>query len=262
MTETSHTRSRRTSLYGLLLQIVVFAGVLAMAQVSGSSAMFTLALYMAGGIPIWFVSLLVFWQRELAALEALDLEELRREKQSTGGGEAIFDEEGGGALGLRVAEARLHWMQRWLVPALGLLNALYLAVAGLLVWYHLEPIRSGVWAKLENLPITMIVLAVVMLLLLLFSRYTSGMGRQREWQLLRACGSYVLGNALAALALIICLGVYLYTDIATAERVLAYVLGGVMLALAVETLFGFVLDIYRPRRGSSRGRASTAGCWR
>ena len=247
MTETSHTRSRRTSLYGLLLQIVVFGGVLALSLVSRSSATFTLAFYMAGGIPIWFVSLLVFRQRELAGLEALDLDELRREKQASGGGTAMFDEEGSGALSFRVAEARLRWMQRWLIPAFGLLHALYLAGMGLYLWLTLEAIRSGAWARLENLPITMIVLAIVMFVLFLFSRYASGMGRVTEWQLLRGCGSYMLGNALGALALIICLGIYLYAGVATAERALAYVVCAMMLVLAVEALFTFILDIYRPR---------------
>ena len=93
----------------------------------------------------------------------------------------------------------------------------------------------------------MIVLAVMMLLLFWFSRYASGMGRTAAWQHLRACGSYMLGNALGALALIICMGVYLYADFATAERVLAYAIPVVMILLAAETLVNFVLDIYRPR---------------
>ena len=103
MTESSYTRSRRASLYGLLLQLAVFAGVLGLAQASRSLAMFTLAWYVLGGVPLWFICLLVFRQHELVAFESLDLEELRREKRATGGGEAIFDEEGGGRLGFRVA---------------------------------------------------------------------------------------------------------------------------------------------------------------
>lgn len=255
MTETQHTRSRRVSLYGLLLQLVVFAGVLALAQVSGSLGLLSLAWYIAGGVPIWFVCLLVFRQRELVALEALDLEELRRERQATGGGEAIFDEEGGGGLGFRVAQARLNWMQRYLIPTFGLLSAVYLVGMGLYLWYAVRHAATQGYPTLTNLPIAMIVLAVVMLVLFLFARFTSGMGRVREWQLLRACGSYVLGNALGALLLIGCLGVYLYTEVATAERALAYAIPVVMFLLAAETLANFILDAYRPRTRAVEPRA-------
>ena len=255
MTETSHTRSRRASLFGLLLQLVVFAGVLVLSQVAHSVAAIVLAWYTAGGVLIWFVALLVFRQRELAALEALDLEELRREKREAGGGEAIFDQEGGGALGFRAAETRLRWMQRWLIPAFGLLLAIFLAGGGLYHWFQLRSIGAKVWLEPEYLPLVMIALAVAMLLFFLFSRYASGMGRVAEWQLLRACGSYMLGNALGMLAVIICLGIYLYAQVEMAERVLAYVFCGVMVVLAGETLFSFVLDIYRPRMPDAEPRA-------
>ena len=248
MTETSHTRSRRAAVFGLVLQLVVFAGTLTLVQVSHSFGMFALAFYVLGGVPLWFICLLAYRQHELVDLEALDLEELRREKRATGGSDAIFDEEGGGALGFRVAETRLRWMQRWLLPGFGLLSAIYLAAMGLYMWYtHRNFIGAVGQQPLVNLPLAMIVLAVMMLLLFWFSRYASGMGRTPAWQHLRACGSYMLGNAIGALALIVCLGVYLYADFATAERVLAYAIPVVMILLAAETLVNFVLDIYRPR---------------
>ena len=247
MTETPHTRSRRASLYGLLLQVLVFGGVLGLSEATHSFALFSLAWYTAGGITLWFICLLLFRQRELVALEALDVEELRREKQATGAGETIFGEEGGGALGFRVAESRLQWMQRWLVPVFGLLNAAYLTGMGLYLWYRFKSLPLMGAEPLLNLPIAMIVLAVAMLLLFLFSRYASGMGRVAEWQPLRACGSYMLGNALGAMALIVCFGVYLYADVAAAEHVLAYVILVVMLLLAAETVVNFILDVYRPR---------------
>jgi modulator of FtsH protease HflK len=258
VTETSHTRSRRASLYGLVLQLAVFAGTLGLAEVARSTALFSLAWYIAGGVLIWFACLLVFRQRELAALEALDLEELRREKQSTGGGEGMFDEEGGMSLGFRVAEARLRWMLRWLIPVFGLLNALYLAGMGAYLWWVFKPVGSpNEWQmmSLGHLPLAMIILAVMMVMLFLFSRYTSGMARVGEWQLLRGCSSYMLGNALGALALIICLGIYLYAETLTAEHVLAHVFPAFMVLLAAESIINFVLDIYRPRTSEVEARA-------
>ncbi|MCK4341655.1 MAG: hypothetical protein KAY37_08030 [Phycisphaerae bacterium] len=268
MTETTHTRSRRASLGGLFLQMAAFFAVLAMYYLTRSQATYGLAWYMLGGVPIWFATLLVFRQRELAALEALDLEELRREKQATGGGEAIFGEEGGAGLGFRVAENRLKWMQRWLIPGFGLATVVYLALMGLFLWRRLAfaelpggtelvgyRIGGAGWPALANIPIALVVLAIVMLGTFLLSRYTSGMGRVKEWGLLRGCGSYLLGNALAIMVLMVCLGVALYTKVATWEQALAYILPVLMIVLAVEMAINFVLDIYRPRTPGAEPRA-------
>ena len=131
MAETSYSRSRSAALLGLALQLVATAAVFGLGYAVGATAMFQLGWYLLGGVPLWFVTLLVFRQHELTALEKLDLEELRREKRASGGGEAIFDEEGGAGLGFMVAETRLRWMERWLIPAFGLVSVAYL-VAGVI----------------------------------------------------------------------------------------------------------------------------------
>lgn len=260
MTETAHTRSRSASLGGLLVQLVAFIGVFGLGFAMQSYAVQGVGWYLLGGVPIWFIALLVFRQRELAALEALDLEALRREKEATGGGEALFEEEGGGALGFRVAEARLDWMQRWLVPTFSLLTAVYLLSIGIYIWRFLAvrglQVGGGPWPELRFVPIGMVVLAVPMVGVFLLSRYTSGMGRVLEWQLLRGCGAYMLGNALALVAAMICLGVYEYTGNAAWEHALAYILPVVMVVVAIEMLVNFVLDLYRPRAPGAEPRAA------
>ncbi|MEW6253438.1 MAG: SPFH domain-containing protein, partial [Planctomycetota bacterium] len=257
MTETTHTRSRRASLGGLGLHLVAFAVTLGLAYSTHSAAMLSLAWYVLGGLPAWFVALLVFRQQELAALEALDLEELRRERQAHGGGEALFDE---GAGGFRVAQARLQWLQRWLVPGFSVLTAVYLAVIGGMAWRGLVReqlwIGSGDWPALEHVPVALVVLAILMTALFLFSRYASGLGRVARWQLLRGCGSFMLGNALAIIAVLIALGAYHSAQIGRWAEVLAYAIPILMLVLALETLINFVLDIYRPRVPGVEPRAA------
>jgi len=244
-------------LFGLVLQLVACGAALGLAVSSGSRSLFQFAWFLAGGIPIWFTALLIFQQRALAALERMDLEELRREKAATGGGQALFEGEGGEALRYHVAETRLQWMQRWLLPALGLLTALYLIGAGVFRWTVLPSgLASEQWGALQSIPLTMIALTIIMLLLFLFSRFTSGMGRVAEWNLLRACGSYMLGSALGALALIIALGVHLYAGTSAWERGLAYAFPVLMVLLGAEMLLNFVLDIYRPRAPGTESRAA------
>ena len=268
MTETTHTRSRRASLGGLVLQLAATAGVFALALATDSQGAYQLSFYLLGGMPIWFVALLVFRQRELAALEALDLEELRREKQTAGGGEALFGEGGASGLGFRVAEARLQWMLRWLVPGFGVATALYLTAMGFLLWRRLasRQLIGGVelpalaiggqgWPEMHNIGVAMVILAIVMLGTFLYSRYTSGMARTPEWQLLRGCGSYMLGNTLVVTSLLVCLGVRQYFGTPEWEQALAFIVPVLMAVLALETLINFVLDIYRPRAPGAEPRA-------
>ncbi len=247
MTETSHARSRRVSLAGLVLQIIVALAAFGLSRWVGSAALDILAVYLAGGILIWFTALLVFRQQELAALEALDLEELRREKQATGGGEAMFGREGAGELGFMVAQARLEWMRRWLVPVFGLLIAVYLIAVGVLCWVFLTRREEIDWPTLTRAEIGLVLVSLLMLFLFFFARYASGMARVSGGQLLRGCGSYMLGNSVAAMAIIVALGAYLYQGATSWERFLAYAIPVLMVVLGVETLINFLLDIYRPR---------------
>ncbi|MFQ5805613.1 MAG: SPFH domain-containing protein [Phycisphaerae bacterium] len=256
MAETAHIRSRRASLAGLLLQIVAAAAAFGLGRGLHSTAMQMLSLYLIGGIPIWFVILLVFRQRELAALEALDLDELRREKQVTGGGEALFGEEGSGALGFMVARTRLEWMQRWLVPVFGLLTAAYLVVVGIVCWFSLAERDEVAWSALQNAGIGFVLSALLMLFLFFFARYASGMARVVEWQLLRGGASYMLGNAVAAMAILVALGAHLYQGVVSWERVIAWAIPVLMVVLGAETLVNFLADIYRPRAPGVEPRAS------
>ncbi len=261
MTETLHTRSRGVSLGGLVLQVLVFGALLLLGLAYQSHAVQNLAWLALGGVPIWFAALLVFRQRELAALEALDLEELRREKQATAGAEALFGEGGGAGLAFKVAEARLQWMQRWLVPALSIVSGVYLVAMGLFRWQGLRAtgaLGAPTWPPVQNAPVLMVALAIVLLATFLLARYASGMGRVSGWQLLRACGSFMLGNALAAIAALVALGVYQYTEGRAPgwEQGLAYALAALMVVLGAETLINFILDIYRPRAEGVEPRAA------
>ena len=254
MAETSHARARRAALAGLVLQLITAFAAFGLSRWIGSTALEMLAVYLAGGIPIWFTALLIFRQHELAALEAMDLEELRRERQATGGGEAIFDREGSGGLGFMVAKARLEWMQRWLIPVFGLLTAAYLIAIGALSWVVLTGRDEIDWPTLTSVEVGLVLVSLVMLFLFFFSRYASGMARVVGWQLLRGCGSYMLGNAVVALAVIVALGGY-KKDFVAWEYYLAFAIPVVMVVLGVESLINFLLDIYRPRSPGVEPRA-------
>ena len=65
--------------------------------------------------------------------------------------------------------------------------------------------------------------------------------------MLRSGASWLMGITLGAVAVAATLAVLHYSSAALPERVLAYVLRLLLLLLAVEITFNFVLDFYRPR---------------
>lgn len=256
MNETKFARSRRAAVIGLMLQLAAFATCLVLAFASGSAGIASLAWFILGGAPIWFVTLLVQRQKELAELERLDYEELRREKAGMAG-EALFETGGAGVLGFQVAENRLEWMQRWLSPAFALMVAAYLALMGWRLW-RLAPLAIMVQESggLAHLPIVLTVLAVLMLLLFLMSRYAAGLGRVAGWQMLRACGSYCFACAIAAAALLAALTVYWYAGTPVWEQWFVRIVPLLMMLLAAEAVVNTVLNIYRPRKAGAESRAA------
>ncbi|MBK9119372.1 MAG: hypothetical protein IPM18_07185 [Phycisphaerales bacterium] len=261
MTDTPFTRARWTAVSGLVVQIVAAAALLVLALYTSSRGMANVAWFVVGGLPLWFVAHLVFRQREQAALEAADLEALRREKQSVGAGDSIFaDEQDPTGLGYRVAAMRLNWMQKWLVPAVALVQALYLLAMGGLLWYFQS--RAGMriggtdWPEIRLAGLSLAILSVLMLGTFLLSRYASGMARVNEWQLLRGCGSYLLASAVAIMTLVAALGLLEYGKMRIWEQILAYAAPIAMVLLGLETLFNFVADFYRPVSARQEPRAA------
>ncbi len=257
VTETKHLRSRRAALGGLLLQLAATVAFFALWLSTRSLALGALSWFTLAGVPIWFVALLVFRQKELAALEALDLEQLQREKAATGGGEALFGEQGESS-GFRVAAARLQWMERWLLPLFGIITATALLVFGAVAL--LDTRRFFVdatvrWHELRGVDIGLILCAVVTICLFFFSRFATGLARVSEWQLLRGCGAFMLGNVLAGAAITIAFGLKLYQNLESVEHWLTLIIPAFMILLGAEMAINVVLDVYRPRTRGVEVRA-------
>jgi membrane protease subunit HflK len=268
----SHSRSVYASLIGLVVQLLAFLAVFVVAFYTAAEgrvfaySLFMLSWLILGGVPIWLGMLLVFDQKRRAANEEADLEQLRREREAAGASTAIFENEGAS---LRVAGTRLEWMQRWLLPGIGLLTGLGLSGGGVFLIIRLQQIQTMLgkdarvindWWKLsqDTAPVAIIVLSIVLLCTFLFSRYASGMGRVRDWQLLRAGGSYMLGSTIAIGLVTAGLGVFVYSggDNLILDYILGWSIPAVMVLLGFEMLVNFVLDLYRPRIPDVEPRAA------
>lgn len=262
MTETPFARARRAALLGLALQVIAAGACVVLAMTMRSLALDGLAYMLACGVPIWFIALLVYRQHELAAFEALDLEELRREKRATGGGEALFDEQGGGGIGFLVAKNRLEWMQRWLVPVFALVIGVMLLSAAMWSWWRIYSFATRLhsqrddWPPVLGVEFGLIIVAVITLLVFLISRYASGLARHSDSKLLRACGSYGYGVAIVGFAILVAFGAQIYQRVYSWEHYVAWAIPLIMGVLGLETLLNFVFDIYRPRSPGTEPRAA------
>ncbi len=248
----SDRRGQLVSLSGLLVSAILFGSVLAVGMWPsfGSDAVTNVAIHLAGGIPIWVIVLVVFRQSHLSKLEDLETEQLRR-AQEAGLATNMFDV---GDESMLLHRRRLNWTYKFLVPGVTLIVAAYhLSVAGaILTWKSAEGtsmLLSPTWRRSPEPFAMMLLLGGVAVFCFAFSRYVIGMARERSWRLLRAGGSYVLGNALTATVVVVAMILAQWeTTQVWAEPAAVYVIRVGMGLLGIEILVNFILDFYRPRR--------------
>lgn len=244
--ENPERRARSVALIGLVFQILLSTFYVLLFVWSDSEAMRALAALSGVGTLIWIVLVLVYHQRVLVQEEVFENEQLRKERASGLGGEAIF---GADDESLLLARRRLRWMYRWLLPSATVVIIASLVAGALAQWsWSLGQSLAEVdWPDSKNSNVLIWFLGGAAFLSFLLSRYAVGMARQREWQMLRAGASYLMGMTLASVALAATLAALHFLDSVRPEHVLAYVLRCLLLFLAVEFGLNLVLDFYRPR---------------
>ncbi len=247
-TERPERRARNVALIGLAFQVVLTAFFAIVAAWTQSEAIRGITLLSSAGVIVWFYLTLVAHQRVLVQDEALETEHLRREQQAGLASGTIFevDQEQ-----LLLARRRLHWMYRWLLPACTI--AVVIALVAMERWSY--GWRLGVSIRSPNWPgistdasrLAIWFLGGAAFVSFLLSRYVTGMARHPEWRMLRAGAGWLMGITLASVAAAATLAPLHYQGSPVAEHVLSYVLRLLLLVLAIEIIFNFVLDFYRPR---------------
>ncbi len=270
----TYGRGVTAAIIGFVVQLVLAVGVLLLAMWSKSSAVGVFSYYVFGGLPIWFILILIFNQHRLERIESLEAEQLATDDAQAA---ALFQERGDD---LRIARKRLDTLYKWGLGSISVLLGLYLLVAGCVLVYttyrgvtvkqvvkpaesndeHAQPTREMVWEDLSSREVaettlgegvnanTLLFLAVgIALIAFLVARYIAGMTRVREWSLLRGAATYLMGNAVMAVVILIGVILVLFDN----RLILAYMSIGLAVFLAVlgfEILALFMLNAYRPRR--------------
>ncbi len=241
-------RGQRTALIGLVLQLALVALATALWWFTGSGAAWPAVWLTVAPVPMWALTVVLFYCRFLQRREQQELEELA----ARGGEQASIFVQEQGQPEMRPAAERVRWMERYLVPLFTLLLAGYHLALGIVLWRGAVAHELGVGAP----PAVSIFFAVGgAFVAFLFSRYATGMARVDSWRLLRAPGSYLFTNSLIYLLLAGALTAQYFKAPGPGLAVF-YMLAGFMILLGAELVLNFVLDLYRPRLPEAETRYS------
>jgi regulator of protease activity HflC (stomatin/prohibitin superfamily) len=226
------------SLLGLGVQLLMAVTVLVLASVTGHPTLEVLAYYCFGGLGVWVCLWVVFQQHKLERIEALETEQLA---QQHGTDNSIFE---ASAEDLSVMRRRLAWMHKWVVPIAALGTSVYLVVVGIMQFRANDALDESSVIMPDKLGLTMAVLAGVVFVGFLVSRYLAGMAKQGDWQMLRGGAGYMMGNVVATALTLATVGI---SGSPWLLNAVALVIPVLMVFVGAEILMNFILDFYRPR---------------
>jgi membrane protease subunit HflK len=246
----SSNKAKTVSLAAFLLSILFFVFALIFGFFTKVPAIFLLSWHILAGLLVWLVLLVQFYQRTLAEQEKLDISQLSKSSQEG----TIFSGDANRMAMLAVAQKRLVFLEKWIIPISAVLIAIFQVVMGLYLLKKLEFFTQS-WEKPQHLLLGAVLMAAVSFVSFLFSRFATGMSAETLWKPLRAGGSYLLSTAIVGFALAVAMVLALY-KYKVGLTVLNYLILVLLIVLGAETLLNAILDIYRPRVPGQYSRAA------
>ena len=223
-----------------LLAVAVCSAVLA--RYANSAAGLVGVTFLALGFLVAVVSYFQMRLEERERLEKLEFEELKKAKGAT----TLFTEAEADTFPARRSREQF---EKFLVPAFTVI--LFLAQGGA-AWWFWKWLGKATPPVVERSVIALALYALFFLILFLLGKYSAGMARLDRQRLLRPGAGYMMLGSLICLLVAVAEGAAWFgfpgVDFQVG-RGLCVLLG----LAAVETLFGLVFEIYRPR---VRGQAA------
>jgi regulator of protease activity HflC (stomatin/prohibitin superfamily) len=238
-----YRRATTAALAGLAIQVTLVLATGLAALWADSQAVYAAGWHMLGGLPIWIVLALLYHQHETERAQRLAADKLADDPSASA---AIF-----GNLGddLVAARRRLDTLYRYGLPAVSLLVATYLLVAGgVLISVRLRAGEAAAPLAARCNPVGLLfALAGIAFVAFVGGRWLAGYARQRDWQLLRGGASYLMSCFVVVAVVLAGVAAIAVADVAWPFEAMALVIPAVMVGIGLEILFTTLLESYRPR---------------
>ncbi len=259
----AYERATGVAAAGLFAQLAVALLLLVFGKSTGDTTAVIASGWAFAGLVVWLGLILIFHQHRLERLESLEMDSGARLDE---GGRLFTSDEA------RVARKRLGLMHRALMPTLSMLFVAVLVglAIGINWWMGKEGDPNadlGTFTLSSALGWQLALAFSISLLSFIFSRFLAGMALQPAWANLRGGAGIMVGNALVALALGVGSAVEMLRDDSTAAaaaitdagalglmKAIVWGIAVFMVAVAIETLLNFLLNLYRPRRAGETPR--------
>ena len=246
----SSSRAKYLSMALLAVAALFFIIILVLGKWSNFLAISSIAFYLLATALICFILLIQFHLRTLAEQEKLDTSRLAEDAQTS----TIFTEQERQADLFAVAQKRLAILEKWFVPIMAGIVALYQIGIGTVLLTALRSPLAGDVVTRQPLLCAVFLIAIAFAAFLL-SRYATGMSTEEKFKPMRAAGSSLLGGAVLCFVVAICLAL-LQFKFPTPLLVVAYIIPILMMLVGIETAINVVLDIYRPRLKDQYSRSA------
>jgi modulator of FtsH protease HflK len=238
---------RRASLIcvvGLIVQIFVALLMLIYSTYSGDHAARSASILFGSGVIVWAILLFVYDQHRRERIEAMEAEQFA----SAGGASASAFSDAGDDL--RVAARRLVFIQKWVVPAAGVI------FAGINILTGLSRLRSwDTFSSSEtfiyNTNIVGAMLAIglaIGVVGFIFARFVSGMGKINVWSNLRAGAAQSVAISMVGVLLAVAAFLELSLGQMGFKALTPIIIPIGMIVLGCEVVLNLILDVYRPRK--------------
>lgn len=223
---------------GLLLQAIGGIFLLLLGRWNNSLTTTGVAYHTLAGVLVWLLSLVHIHQRRLVLQEKIAREELEKKRPLEEG--RLFESEPEEEA--FTASYRLSQIEKWFLPG----GILAVSLLNFLLAYRLFQTVSRAEVSLNHAVLSAIFLASWAFIFFLLGKFSGGMSTQKEWRPLRSGAGVILSASLWAF--VASAGVILYhLGLTLPEKVIAYILVGVMSLLGIEFLINFTFNIYHPR---------------
>jgi membrane protease subunit HflK len=247
----SPRKAKTVSVIAFVLSLFFFIFTLVLGAFSATLSIYLLSWQVLSGVLVWGVLIAQFYQRTLAEQEKLDVGQLSKSADDG----TIFSGGADRMAMMAVAQKRLAFLEKWVVPVSAVLIGAYQVIMGLLLFRGKVLDGSPAWSDPKHLLLSAVLMSAVSFIAFLFSRYATGMSAETEWKPLRAGGSYLLATALLGFALAVSLGLAQFKH-SQGLAILNYVIPLLLTLLGVEVVLNAILDIYRPRVAGQYSRAA------